>query len=148
MDKPGEKLAELQVGNMTKKKHFVTDRTLQRYWRLAILKKYHSTCVICGIMRQDSELQCHHIIRRNHRVTRHDVMNGVPVCTGDCHLTAHKKIGQRIIDERLGASHMEYLYEKENVMVKDYKNALSYSTQELEKYELEKLSKIIGGYDG
>ncbi len=71
-------------------------------------------------------------------------MNGVPVCTGDCHITAHKKVGQRIIDERLGASYMEYLYEKENVFIKNYKDALSFSTQELEEYELGNLKKLLG----
>jgi hypothetical protein len=32
------------------------------------------------------------------------------------------------------------------VLIKDYKDALSYSTKELEKYELEKLKKVIGNY--
>lgn len=125
--------------------HFVSDRTLQKYWRLAVLKKHHNTCVICGKIRQAQDLECHHIIKRRHRVTRHDVMNGAPVCTGECHQIAHTQRGQQLIRDRLGSSHVEYLYERENVLVKDYKDALSYSTKELEQYELENLKKILGG---
>ena len=135
--------------------HAVSDRTLQKYWRLAVLALHHNRCIICGKTRQPEDLECHHIIKRGHRVTRHDVKNGVPVCITPieidgqittCHKIAHTKVGQRIIDGRLGASHCEYLDEREKVMIKDYKNALSYSTKELEKYELEKLKKVIGNY--
>ena len=131
---------------MKSKTHAVSDRTLQKYWRIAVLKKNHNTCVICGKIKPDSELECHHVIRRNHRVTRHDVKNGVPVCTGDCHRMAHTEKGKADIRDSLGASHMDYLYERENVFIKDYKIALSYSTKELEEFELNRLKEVISRY--
>ena len=86
------------IVDMKSKTHAVSDRTLQKYWRIAVLKKNHNTCVICGKIKPDSELECHHVIRRNHRVTRHDVKNGVPVCTGDCHRMAHTEKGKAEAD--------------------------------------------------
>lgn len=127
--------------------HFVTDGTLQKYWRLAVLKKHHNTCLICGKIRQAQDLECHHIIRRNHRITRHDVMNGAPVCKLECHRIAHTQRGLDLIKNKLGEAHLEYLYERENVMIKDYKTALSYSTVELERFELERLKEGLSMYE-
>ena len=94
----------------------------------------------------EGDLESHHIIRRNHRVTKLDVMNGVPVCKLECHGIAHRNSGKRIIDERLGASHCEYLDERENILVKDYKMAMSFSTMGLEEYELANLKKELAKY--
>ena len=77
--------------------HAVSDRTLQKYWRLAVLALHHNRCIICGKTRRPVDLECHHIIKRRHRVTRHDAINGVPVCTGECHQIAHTQRGQQLM---------------------------------------------------
>ena len=129
------------------KAHAVTDRTLQKYWRKAVLKSHYNRCIICGLIKPDSELECHHIIKRSHRVTRHDYHNGVPVCSGKCHRYAHTEEGKNEIRVRLGSEAMAYLYEREKWFIKDYRVALSHSIKEHELWELAILKKRIGEWE-
>lgn len=127
--------------------HAVSDRTLQKYWRKAVLKSNHNRCIICGLIKPDEALECHHVIRRNHRVTRHDYRNGVPVCIGDCHRFAHTEEGKHEIRVRLGSEEMAYLYEREKRFIKDYRLALSHSIKEHELWELSILKKRIAEWE-
>ena len=126
--------------------HAVSDSTLQKYWRQAVLKRNHNTCIVCGIIKSSGYLECHHIIRRGHRVTRHDSMNGIPVCVGECHRKAHTERGKADIRTKLGETHMDYLYEKEAIFIKDYRAALEHSPAEHERFELANLKAELAMY--
>lgn len=71
----------------------MTDRTMQKWWRRAVLAANKNRCAVCGKVRQDSGLECHHLIKRRYRITRHDWRNGVPVCCGECHSYADTTAG-------------------------------------------------------
>jgi hypothetical protein len=73
-------------------------------------------------------------------------MNGVPVCVGECHRYAHTERGKAEIRAKLGETHMDYLYEKEGIFIKDYLMALEHSQAEHEKYELARLKKELAMY--
>lgn len=125
----------------------VSDSTLQRYWRKAVLLNHHNTCIICGKKKEDSDLECHHIIYKSqNRPLRHDPKNGVPTCKYGCHKKAHTSIGKKIITDYLGAAHTNYLYKRENWFVKDLRKAMSFSQHEHEKWELARLKEVIAKY--
>jgi hypothetical protein len=58
----------------------------RKLWRLAVLKRWGSKCVICG---QVELPNCHHIVARDAFATlRYDSINGVPLCP------SHHKYGK------------------------------------------------------
>jgi hypothetical protein len=71
----------------------MTDRTMQIWWRRAVLRKHHNICAVCGRVKPDNELQAHHLVKRRYRLLRHDWRNGVPVCAGECHNYADTTTG-------------------------------------------------------
>ena len=124
----------------------VSDRTLQRYWRKAVLLIHGNRCIICGKKKEDSGLESHHLVKRRKRVLKHDAKNGVPVCVGECHQVAHTRKGERLIADRLGAAQLEYLEERESWLIKDYRFSLSHSKEEHEEWELARLKEVIAKY--
>lgn len=75
------------------KKKGLSDATMQRWWRRAVLAYHSNTCAVCGRVRADCDLECHHLIKRRYRILRNDYRNGVPVCKGECHRIADNNSG-------------------------------------------------------
>ena len=118
----------------------MTDRYLQKYWRISVLVINNYKCIICGRRRDPSDLECHHIIKRRRLFLRHDWKNGVPVCV-ECHGKAHTLYGSGIIASR--HEWMDYLMDNENVNIKDYLVAHGMTRDEFLQMELDELKKII-----
>lgn len=141
----------------------VSESTLQRHWRRAVLLEWGNYCPICGERGADDELQCHHIVHRRHRLLRHDRRNGVPVHHAriyryiddsneecghraiTCHQFADTLTGREMIRESLDLERWEYIKERELRNVKDFLVAAGMSRSELEDYELKMLKNFIGG---
>ena len=65
----------------------LSDISLLRLWRKAVLGHYGYRCIICG---QGGELEVHHCVHRGQaKLLRWDWRNGVPVHHGDCHAAAN-----------------------------------------------------------
>jgi hypothetical protein len=122
-----------------KKKQAVSDSTLQRYWRKAVLAYHRNTCIICGLRKPDEELECHHIARRRIAFLRHDYRNGVPVCH-ECHKIAHTKKGEQIIARK--HEFYEYLLDHENIRIKDWLQQTGQSRDEFLLGELKELKEV------
>lgn len=130
-----------------KKKRAVSEATFNKHFRQAGLKKNHNTCIICGKIKPDDELQIHHIIERGRcRPLKWDPMNGVCTCTEGCHGYAHTKKGFAEVAAKLGDSHMDYLYEREQLLEPTYRSALGFTKDELHIWELNRLKEIISRY--
>ena len=129
---------------MAKKKGY-SDRYLQAFWRKAVLSYNGNFCFMCGKYKKAEQLECHHIIKRRHRVTKHDYRNGIPLCT-ECHKIAHTKKGEMYIAK----NHEFYndIIELETKTVKDYLIEHGLVKHELETLELNKLKAIIKEYNG
>lgn len=131
---------------MPKKKHAVSDGYLQQLWRKACLLKNGNRCIICGKKDLDENLQVHHIVHRRQRILRHDVRNGVVVHTIDCHEYADSLRGRAEVAAKLGAERMEYLADRELRNVKDWLLALSFTRNDLELFEKDRLKEEIRKY--
>jgi hypothetical protein len=117
-----------------------TDRTLQKYWRKAVLAYHKNTCIICGLPASDDQLECHHICRRRVAFLRHDYRNGVPVHVGECHRIAHTKKGEQIIARK--HEFYEYLLDHENIRIKDWLQQTRQSRDEFLIGELKELKEV------
>ena len=124
----------------------VSDRYLQALWRKCVLLMAGNRCIICDRRKKDHELQCHHVVKRRHRVLRHDPKNGVVVCTLVCHEYADSMRGIAEISAKLGADRVEYLAERQQVFIKDYRFALGHSASQHEEWELANLKKELAKY--
>lgn len=81
-------------------------------WRLAVLQAYGNECFICSSKKL---LNCHHIIPREFKETRHDVKNGIVLCP--LHhkwgmFSAHKNPIWFI--QRIPKGDLKYLFERVN----------------------------------
>ena len=66
----------------------LSDISLLRLWRKAVLKHYGYRCIICG---QGGELEVHHCVHRGQaKLLRWDWRNGTPAHHGDCHAAANR----------------------------------------------------------
>jgi hypothetical protein len=84
----------------------ISDRYMMSLWRQAVLQKWGGKCFFCGNTNTEV-LECHHIKKRKHKLTRYMVENGVPVCAvkyGDisCHQRAETFEGMDKIRRALG----------------------------------------------
>ena len=70
------------------KKKAVSDSTLTKLWRQAVLASWGHQDPISGTW-GDENLECHHIIKRKHWVTRWDWKNGIPL-TAESHRWMHE----------------------------------------------------------
>lgn len=100
-------------------------------WRYAVLAEHDCRCFICGHPYID-ELECHHVVKRSHRVLRWDWRNGVPLCA-EHHRWAHTGQGRRDIEDRLGPVRRDYLYRRERVTIKDFLQLENISRNEFEQ---------------
>lgn len=95
----------------------MTDNYLLSLWRQAVLTIYHHRCAFCNV-HGDDLLQCHHVVRRYHKITRYLPINGIPLCH-ECHKMAHTKRGEQRIQMLLGEKY-DALVEMEQVSYKQY----------------------------
>jgi len=126
---------------MKTKKKSVSDSTLRKYWKLAVLKHYGMVCQICG--NEHEALDCHHIVHKNKRVLRWDWYNGVPVCRDGCHNYADTLNGRDEIRFKIGEDKYSYLKENESILYKDYLFKNRMNDNEFREYELKKLKNIL-----
>lgn len=67
------------------------DKKAMWEWGRCIREKFQYKCAICE---SSQNVQAHHLITRDHVLTRHDLMNGILLCvkhhTFDSELSAHK----------------------------------------------------------
>ena len=117
----------------------VTDRTMQRWWRRAVLIKNYHRCAICGRVRPSEQLECHHLIRRRYRALRHDWRNGVPVCAGACHLTADRN-SAHLIERSPHREHIAKMAQFSGVM--EYLHEAKMSLREFDEATLRELKQI------
>ena len=89
----------------------VSETQLDKLWRTAIYKKFGNRCAKCGA----ANVEAHHIVRRNKKVLRWDIKNGIALCP-DCHRWADTLEGRQWIYPKV---HIEYLQAQERKTLKD-----------------------------
>lgn len=124
-------------------KNGVSDRTMQRWWRLAVLANNYCTCAVCGAIRTPDELECHHLIKRRYRILRNDFRNGVCVCAGECHRKADNNSGWLIQK----SAYREHLTKTTSTYttVKDFLIDEGITQKEFDRRQLAELKKIAKG---
>lgn len=115
----------------------MTDRYLLKLWRDAVLARYYHRCAFCEVF-GDEKLDCHHIVKRRHVLTRYEVINGIPLCHA-CHAVAHTLTGAVKIQRLIGAKKYEWLMDMELETIKDYLARRGISRVEWMKSQAEKL---------
>ena len=124
-----------------KTKKSVSDSTLRKYWKLAVIEYYGMVCQICG--KEHEALDCHHIVHRKKRVLRWDWENGIPVCRNKCHNYADTLSGRDIIRDRIGEKRYNYLKQFEKYLYKDYIYMIFMTDNEFRDFELHRLKQIL-----
>ena len=124
------------------KKKSVSDSTLRKYWKLAVIEHYGMVCQICG--KEHEALDCHHIVHRKKRVLRWHWYNGVPVCRDGCHNFADTLAGRDEIRFKIGEEKYTYLKTNEKWLYKDFLRRYNGITDnEFREYELKELKKVL-----
>ena len=125
----------------------MTDRTMQVWWRRAVLRANQNTCAVCGKVRPDNELECHHLVKRRYRLLRHDWRNGVPVCVGECHRYADTTTGTAgILSAHKWGEYLGEMVRKYRT-VKDYLIDNGISQAQMDAASLDELKTVAsGGY--
>lgn len=102
-----------------------SDKHLLKLWRQAVLKNNKGQCFLCGNMNID-ELECHHIVKRRHKILRYEVWNGIPVCRYTCHNQIDSLKGRRELRDAF-PERFDMLEKYENMTLKEYlfKNELT-----------------------
>jgi len=127
-----------------KTKKSVSDSTLIKYFRLAVLHRDENTCQICGNTDIPQNLEAHHIVkRRGSRVLKYDCKNGATVHRGDCHRMAHKLIGKDEIKFKIGDKRWQYLKEGEQYLYPDWLLLVQMTDNEWREKELSALRNIL-----
>lgn len=119
----------------------MTDSTLNKLWRQALLIIYYNRCGICG---KEVELQCHHIIKRRNKILKYNLLNGIPLCR-ECHAFAHTGAGRRKVDELQTPENLAYLDKYERMTYKQYKFDNRLSDKEFMQKHYDILKEVING---
>jgi len=119
----------------------MTDGHVLSLWRQAVLIMCHHRCAFCNT-KGDEKLQAHHIVRRKHKITRYQVINGLPLCH-KCHSLAHTKAGEQKIQKLLGRSY-QTLVDMEQVSYKQYLTVNGMTDTEYMNQVSSELKIIIG----
>lgn len=112
----------------------MTDATLMDLWRKAVKCAY----------RASGDVECHHIIPRNHMLLRYDVLNGIPL-TFQQHREAETPMGRERLMRTLGKNRREYLLKRENEILAQYLVERGITRQEWLRECAEELRAIIKG---
>jgi hypothetical protein len=128
-----------------KRKHGkgLSDSTLIKLWRQAVITTYGGKCVICQAI---GNLECHHIVHCKIKVLRWDRDNGVPVCPSlrsNCHQFADSLAGREIVKQVIGQERYNHIKELEHVLFKDFIRNLGISENEWRKQVKQNLTDII-----
>ncbi len=100
---------------MPKKKSY-SDGYIQSLWRKAVFSSWGKKCALCG---SENRVEAHHIKSRRHRVLRHDIRNGIPLC-GQCHRQADTQHGRDEIRRVMYPVVMDFLDDMERVTLADF----------------------------
>lgn len=123
----------------------MTPRYLQMLWRAAVLEHHKRRCAVCGLIKSEDQLECHHLVKRRYRVLRNDYRNGVPACVGECHNYADTSVGtaQILVKHEFA----DYLIGrmKQFKTIKDYRMWRGISQKEHEKEEADELKRVARG---
>ncbi len=120
----------------------MTDRTMQRWWRRAVLTVHKNKCAVCGRIREPEELECHHLVKRRYRILRHDDRNGVPVCKGKCHSYADTTAGTaEILSKHKWADYLNSVV-RDFRTVKDYLVQKGITQKQMDEKSLEELKTL------
>lgn len=122
----------------------ISDRTMQMWWRRAVLVAGGHKCAVCGRVRPANELDAHHLVNRRCKLLRNDWRNGVPVCRGECHQEAERlTVTTKIIE---AYSRRDYLEWKRGFKtVRDYLVNRGITMDEFERSTLEELKIVANG---
>ena len=124
-------------------KKAVSDGYLFHWWRKAIRVVFQNRCVVCKQPEDYRCLECHHIIKRTHFITRWDWRNGVLVHTGDCHSYAASKKGEEELIARTNP-YYEQLGNLELVTKKEYLQVEGMTENEFRQRTLKELKEKVG----
>jgi len=122
-----------------KKAHKYSDKYLSKLWRRAVLLTWECKCAYCGSDNVDA-LQCHHIVRRRHKILRHSWRNGVPGCH-ECHRFYHTKLGEQWL--AVTVPDYGWLCEMEQVHFKQYAVDNCMTDSEFSQFRHDELIKQI-----
>lgn len=109
-------------------------------WRKAVRAVHGEQCVFCG----DRPVECHHIIKRRHYLTRWDYKNGIPLCH-KCHDLADTMLMRERIISFIGNEWFNYLSELELVTKKSYMLENDITDAEFKREKIKELKEIISG---
>ena len=119
----------------------LSDGNLMRLWRKAVLKKNMNRCFICGNTDTDI-IDCHHIVKRRHKILRYDFRNGVPVCRIGCHNRLDSIAGLKML-ESMRPFDIIHVKEFENMTYKDYLQKHEMTNTEFLQQKKKELEDII-----
>ena len=83
--------------------------------------------------------ECHHVIKRRYKITRHDWRNGILLCA-DCHRKAHNGLLGVVLPEWQS----DYLLERSGLRFKDYLIQQETTEREFLKMQLDENRGICG----
>jgi predicted restriction endonuclease len=117
-----------------------TEKYLEKLWRQAVLANYGYRCAKCGntIIH---EIECHHIVKRRHKILRWDYRNGIPGCKYTCHKYYHTKEGEAFIMR----NHRDYdhICDLETVLYKQYLADNKMTDAEFRVFRKEEMKQFI-----
>lgn len=100
---------------MAKKKSY-SDGYIQSLWRKAVFLAWGKQCALCG---SSERVEAHHIKSRRHRVLRHDIRNGIPLCPR-CHRISDTQRGRDEIRNLIRPVVLDFLDDMELVTLADF----------------------------
>jgi hypothetical protein len=121
---------------MSAKTKTVSDSTLSKLWRKAVLAYWGYRDPISGLCDPTGGiLQCHHVVYRRHFLLRWDYRNGIPL-TVESHRYAHTGMGRARVRELVD---YQYLDEMEQW---DKKTWLATQSMTEGEFRLEKMAEL------
>lgn len=122
----------------------VSLRYLDHLWRLAVLKRWDCTCVICNRKRDPSALECHHVIHRSQSgLLKWHLPNGAVVCKDGCHQAAHRAYGADIVRAKITEAVYQSLVDLDRDTLKAYLSRTGKSRAEWLKEQYLELTSFL-----
>jgi hypothetical protein len=117
-----------------------SENYLNQLWRKAVLADHGNRCAYCGNTRTQ-EIECHHIVKRRHKILRWEWRNGIPGCRYKCHMFYHTKAGELWIAEN--HKHYKLLLDHETIVYKQYLLDVKLTDAEFRELEILELKTKI-----
>ena len=115
-----------------------SDSYMLNLWRKAVKTYDGDQCIFDG----QTPVECHHIVKRRHFVTRYDHKNGIPLCS-NCHYLADTILMKKMILNYIGEKRYNYLIDREMISKKEFLLEHALTEFEFKKSQVEELKKII-----